>query len=301
MNTYKAFGLTIESDIMLNELLPWRFDRPDLVIKMGRVPKNLKNFAIDKPNRKIARDQFYLDIKGIAKYYVHEGKTIIYEPDKDACFEAVKLYLLGSCMGAVLYQRKILSLHGSCINIEGRGILLTGKSGAGKSTIASALLRQGYKLVTDDVAAIHVDGLEKLMVLPSYPSRKLWEDAIKRTGIKDQEQSINRISNDVKKYSVRCGDCFEENPTALNMIFEIAIAVTAEIKIAEITGAQKLDVIIRNSYRRLMPQAMALREWHFQECVGIANKVRIFKIIRPPNTYLENEIADMILKSSILE
>lgn len=301
MNTYKAFGLTIESEITLDELLPWSCEWPDLAIKMGRVPKNLKNFVIDKPNRKIARDQFYLEIKGIAKYYVHEGKTIIFEPDEKASFEAVKLYLLGSCMGAVLYQRKILPLHGSCINIKGKGILLTGKSGAGKSTIASALLRKGHKLVTDDVAATHVDALEKLTVLPSYPSRKLWEDAIKRTGIKDQELTINRISNDIKKYSLRCGDCFEENPTVLKMIFEIVSAVTAEIKIAEITGAQKLDVIIRNSYRRLMPQAMALREWHFQECVGIANKVRVFKIIRPQNAHLENEIADMIQERSMLE
>jgi HPr kinase/phosphorylase len=41
-------------------------------------------------------------------------------------------------------------LHASCVEKDGRGILLRGHSGAGKSSFALSLINRGFKLVADD-------------------------------------------------------------------------------------------------------------------------------------------------------
>lgn len=43
-----------------------------------------------------------------------------------------------------------LTLHATCVDIHGRGLLITGPSGAGKSSLALALMAHGARLVADD-------------------------------------------------------------------------------------------------------------------------------------------------------
>jgi len=47
-----------------------------------------------------------------------------------------------------------LSMHGSLVDVYGTGILLTGRSGIGKSEIALDLVERGHRLVADDLVII---------------------------------------------------------------------------------------------------------------------------------------------------
>ena len=86
----------------------------------------------------------------------------------------LRLYILGTCMGAILMQRKILPLHGSAVDIDGKVYAIVGDSGAGKSTLASALLKHGYQLVSDDVIAVSLTHENPIpFVTPSYPQQNL--------------------------------------------------------------------------------------------------------------------------------
>ncbi len=49
-------------------------------------------------------------------------------------------------------------LHASCVSVEGRGVLLTGPSGVGKSDIALRLIDEGAKLVSDDQTELRLEG-----------------------------------------------------------------------------------------------------------------------------------------------
>jgi hypothetical protein len=51
-------------------------------------------------------------------------------------------------------QRDVLFLHGAAIDVRGRGLLLVGEKGAGKSTLALALGSRGHPVLGDEVAAI---------------------------------------------------------------------------------------------------------------------------------------------------
>jgi serine kinase of HPr protein (carbohydrate metabolism regulator) len=48
--------------------------------------------------------------------------------------------------------------HGTCVEIEGRGILLLGPSGSGKSDLALRLIDGGARLVADDQVALARNG-----------------------------------------------------------------------------------------------------------------------------------------------
>lgn len=55
-----------------------------------------------------------------------------------------------------------LVLHGSCVAVGARGVLILGASGAGKSTLALGLMALGAGLVADDRTGIRADG-DRLM------------------------------------------------------------------------------------------------------------------------------------------
>lgn len=48
----------------------------------------------------------------------------------------------------------MLLVHGSCVALGGRGVLLRGASGAGKSDLALRLIDTGARLVADDQVAL---------------------------------------------------------------------------------------------------------------------------------------------------
>ena len=49
-----------------------------------------------------------------------------------------------------------VSIHGTCVELDGRGLLLRGKSGAGKSDLALRLIEHGAVLVSDDQVVLKV-------------------------------------------------------------------------------------------------------------------------------------------------
>ncbi len=59
------------------------------------------------------------------------------------------------------------SMHGVLLDIGGVGVLITGKSGLGKSEVALELIRRGYILVADDMVEIYQ--LEKGVLIGEAP------------------------------------------------------------------------------------------------------------------------------------
>lgn len=56
-------------------------------------------------------------------------------------------------------------VRGSCVAIEGSGVLLQGPSGAGKSDLALRLIDRGALLVADDYTSLRREG-ERLLAMP---------------------------------------------------------------------------------------------------------------------------------------
>ena len=86
-------------------------------------------------------------------------------------------YLLGPVMGFILRVRGTVCLHASAVAINGRAIVFVGDIGAGKSTMAMALGRLGYPIISDDIVPI----CEKYGVTyanPGYPRMRLRQPSL---------------------------------------------------------------------------------------------------------------------------
>ncbi|MES2354006.1 MAG: hypothetical protein V4568_06280 [Pseudomonadota bacterium] len=75
-----------------------------------------------------------------------------------AKLEFAPTVIVGFVLGYLLHLRGVLCLHGAVLEREGRAIAVLGDSGAGKSTIAAALVKNGARLLSDDLLVIpHTD------------------------------------------------------------------------------------------------------------------------------------------------
>jgi hypothetical protein len=88
----------------------------------------------------------------------------------------------GFGLGALLYQRKMVLIHASAVQVNGAAVVFCGQRGEGKSTLAALLDAQGHSLVSDDLCCLKLSGGETPMVYPSVPRMRLWSDAIRELG-----------------------------------------------------------------------------------------------------------------------
>ena len=97
-------------------------------------------------------------------------------------------------LACLMYQRGFHVLHGSAINYKNKTYLFIGRSGVGKSYIASEIIKLGGKLISEDICVI--DFVNDIpYVLSSYP-------LIKSNFLK-QEQQIIQIDSGSYDYKKR--------------------------------------------------------------------------------------------------
>ena len=149
--TYKAFGLTVSSSMPCPELLPGAGE-PDVTVTYGDVPRDLAGAKGRGVCYQAAPGELLLRVDGVAQFLVRGGSEIIIDRHPAASDDDVRLFLLGSAFGALLHQRGILALHGSTVKVGDGCVVFLGRSGMGKSTLATILARRGYPCLGDDVA-----------------------------------------------------------------------------------------------------------------------------------------------------
>ena len=93
-------------------------------------------------------------------------------------------FLLNLIVGVVqLLQPAIVFVHGGAVTIGGRGVLLTGRSGAGKSTTTAALAARGHPLLGDETVGLKADpprlfAFRRTMKLRPGPRPRLVEERL---------------------------------------------------------------------------------------------------------------------------
>ena len=59
------------------------------------------------------------------------------------------------------------TVHASTVAIDGRAVLITGRSGSGKSDLALRLIDRGFALVSDDQTIVSRDGYQLVATAPA--------------------------------------------------------------------------------------------------------------------------------------
>lgn len=59
----------------------------------------------------------------------------------------------------------MITIHATTVSLDGRGVILRGPSGSGKSDLAARLINEGANLVADDQTVLFIEGT-RLMAQP---------------------------------------------------------------------------------------------------------------------------------------
>lgn len=286
---YKAFGLIIHSEIEITQISHAETDSlPDVTVSV----KNLSEYSIDNDYCRIKKNELLFGYDKAGKFRVTNGNCIEIDP-ADSCSEALLgAFIMGSGMGAILHQRSYMPLHGSCVTDGTSSVLIVGNSGAGKSTLAAEFLSNGWKLLTDDVAAVSNVETSPL-VQASYPSQKLWQDSMKQYEKSEKDVHSLYTSETREKFGVNVSDYFYDVCCPLTMIVRL-IPTDDPCHIEPIEGMTKLDQLMRNTYRSYMI-APENRERHFRRCAALAGKVPMVLVTRQKGVQCANILYEMIV------
>lgn len=85
--------------------------------------------------------------------------------------------LLDQVLPLVLNYRGKEVLHGAAVMTPHGACAFVGPTGSGKSTLAASFLAAGYSVITDDCIVLDTCGTD-ILIIPSYPGLRLWDDAI---------------------------------------------------------------------------------------------------------------------------
>jgi Serine kinase of the HPr protein, regulates carbohydrate metabolism len=292
---YRAFGLRIDSDIPLPELgdaMPPDGD-PDLcVIRAGAGTKPGWPEGEGAGRLYAAEGIVAFRVPQTAAFRITDGCRIEVYPDSGADEDRIRLYILGTCMGALLLQRRILPLHGSVVARDGRAYAIVGESGAGKSTLSAALLERGFRLVTDDVAAIVFDERGTPLVMPAYPQQKLWQDSLDRLQIAGG--GLRPLFDRETKFAVPADGAFCPEPVPLVHIYELVHADGQTPELQPIARLERCYTLYRHTFRRSLIVPSGLAAWHFETSARLAEKAGMHRLLRPAKVFAARESARLI-------
>lgn len=299
---FRAYRLLFAASIPIPEMLtadvadPDRGSAPDVLIAVGDFPDELPDPLGSSAKHEVNAEALLLRVAGVGRYLVRDGREILIDPDPAATAHDVRVYLLGTCLGALLHQRGFLVLHASGVTTERGCVLFAGASGAGKSTLLAELLRRGHQMVVDDVCAVRFDAAGQPIVVPSYPRTRLWADMAARFAIDTTNLPRTRPSWD--KFERQVWDQFSDREANLTHVFHLAGPCHGhEFSLERLGPIEAFKTLVDNTYRGILLDGLDRRTSHFGLASKAASVVTVIRVRRPAGSNRVEELAELILGS----
>ena len=268
----------------------------DVRIAEGDVPRSLDDCA-SGDTYQVRRDQLLLFIPDGTVVHVENGSRITFRRGPETSDRDLKLFILGTAWGGLCYQRGLVPIHASAVVHAGQIFGFTGRSGAGKSTIAANLARYGPSFFADDTLicdlAAEVDGV---FCHAGQRQTKLWRDAIERT----ESEAIHRVRSTAKieKYFAEPHRLSAAESGSMKQLCvlrrEVAPQEPANI-LTSLKGARAMQAITANLYRPHFAEPLLGRKRYFASIKALSERLSLSAYSRSvaPENY-EASIAFML-------
>jgi len=293
---YTAHGLTIQSCLEIPGLKVIKDAKStDVAVEVGAVtdPKEKEDGRRTVVNK---GDEILIHWREWATISIRNGKRIVVDPVEGADGRIIELLVAGSGLGVLLHQRKRVTLHASAVAIGDGAVAFAGEKGMGKSTTATAFMKEGYPVLTDDVLAIDTTAASP-RVPPGGRHFKLWPDAAAATLDSDAENlSALYPGNPKKGYSAPGGPA---SSFPLKCIYLLGY----DDKNKE--GLPRVDVpsptnaymqVTLNSYALRFLKKAGIDRWYFDSVTEIVESVPVRILVREHNTQKIEETVEFVEK-----
>lgn len=294
MQTYLAYGLKIQSALPLLEFLPAgnRLDPADVTLDVLSNPELFHQVDQTTPPEKdwtltVSRTTATVFIRDSGLFEITEGRHIAITLAPEADEGLLRLYVGGVIMAILLYQRSCLVLHASAVIMAGQVVAFLGMSGAGKSSLAVALEKAGYPIITDDVLALQL-GRNTVLAAPGYPQVKLTKESATTLG--HDLDSLLPLHQAEIKLGYRLKSTFPTQALPLQALYFLgvgeALAITPQPP--------------QTSLLELIPHSAPTR-WrlpgdgqHLAQCAQLAQQIPMFCLQRPRDLSRLEESARLV-------
>lgn len=297
--TYRAFGLNIGSELVLPGL-PTTNGTPEIRIRRGVVPEWNSEPAICYGERfRIRGQEWSVRFKALPfAGLIRDGNLVEFEADP-ARDEVSSVHVLGSCTGALLYQRGLVPLHGNALAAPQGAAIIVGRIGSGKSSTTFALLRRGYRLLADDISAISFESAQPAAitsamptVIPGFARLKLWKATLEHFGC--DHRNFEPLRPGIDKFHYPAEDLFCPETQRLNTVYILESCDAPGVRIRPLSGLAKLEALRTHLYKIRFHDA--IRNWPplLGKMCRLADTVRVNLVERPREGMTIEAVADLI-------
>lgn len=263
---YSVYGLTIVTNWPIAGMLPPIPGADEVTIDFAGVaelpsPSHPPLCVMDAfqqlwqldGDRYLLRYQSWLDANDAWTVTIARDRlTIQWSPGVDPT--DIPTVLQGGALACLLLLRDVPTLHAAAIDTGDGAILILGDSGAGKSTTAASLIRQGYRLVADDTAALEERNGE-VVVHPGLPRLRILEDSAIALGWNVAElPAVFQHESNARKWFID-GGTTSNAPLPVRAIYVLRQRAhgATETRITPLRPAKALGELLHHSHAGVVP------------------------------------------------
>lgn len=288
--TYWAYGLKIASNIPVIGFTELAVTEPDVMITEGDVLENLEYCNSKSALFQSSDHELLFRHQPLGAFYIANGNQIVIQKAVGVKESDLSSVIVGICFGAILHQRMLLPLHASAVCFRNKCIVLAGRSGAGKTTLAAAFIKAGASLIADDVSLIKFED-EIPVVMPAFPTIKIWSDSLQHFGISSEGLLV--VRGDMQKYYLPV-DQFLVQPTPVDHIIILNTHSNPDIEFHSINGYKKFSELRKYTYLHKSFSGNDFLANHFQLAGKLASKMPVHKLIRQRNNFDTDQLINII-------
>ena len=269
--TYSAYGLTVRSEIPLDEFPATTEEHEDVSVAYGEIPDWALEIQDKAEAIEITPESARFWFANTGGFAVTDGNRITAYPRPGVPVEVLRLYVEGMLLAMLLHQRGRCVLHASVVEIEGVAVALMGHVGAGKSSLAGTLYTRGHRVLADDNAAILVSS-GRPSVTPAYPYVKLFPAIASLLGF--HNGSLRALHSSQPKMAGAVGNGFTAAPSPLARIYLLGRNHQPEIR--QLSPLEAMLELIRNAVPTRWGHAGDARQ--LERCGAVARQVPMFTL-----------------------
>lgn len=282
VHRYAVHGLRLASSLELPDLALAGDDTDgiDVAIDEGDVPATLDGQANTGGYWQADADRLLFEAPGIARFLVSNGRSIRFQPctDEPRDDHAIRVYMLGTALGALLHQRGLFALHAGGVATPSGAWLFTGHSGAGKSTLVAWLHRRfGWPILSDDVTVVdHAGGI--LQARGGIPRLRLWRDALAAMSVPEAGLVRDLLRYDKFQLSLGAG---HRGQVPLRGLVLLESVEGEDSSLTRLRGHEALATVMGSVYRPEFAETWRPPGSLFLDSARIAAGMQVYRFSRP--------------------